>query len=98
MTHLGWLAVAFALGSALGTAYFVALWATVRTLPTARNPAIIVFGSYIIRIGLAAAAFVLIVRAGGLPWIASALGGFVFARMVIVRRVLPSNAMPSRDT
>ena len=97
MRELAWLAGAFALGCAGGMAYFVALWATVRVLPAARNPAWVVVGSFVVRFGLAGTMFFLIVRVGGLPWIASALAGFILARLVVVRRLLPSDASLSED-
>jgi len=97
VTGLAWLAGAFALGCAVGSAYFVALWATVRALPAARKPALLVFGSFIVRFGVTAPVFVLLVRAGGLPAIASALAGFVLARVLVVRRLPPSGTMPAKS-
>ncbi len=88
---------AFAAGGAVGLAYFAGLWVTVRALPTSRKPALLVFGSYIVRLGVAGTMFVLLVRSGGWPWLASALAGFVLARVVIVRRWLPADTMPARD-
>jgi len=97
VTDLAGLMTAFVLGWATGVAYFRALWATVRALPGTRHPALVVFGSFFGRFGVAAAIFVLMVRTGGLLWIASALAGFVIARMVIVRRFLPSDRTAAQD-
>lgn len=94
MTGLAWLLVAFALGFAAGAAYFAALWATVRALPATRRPGLVLFGSFVLRFGVAAAVFVMMARGGGFSWIAAALAGFVLARLVIVRRLLPSETLP----
>ena len=89
------LAAAFAAGSAAGAAYFAGLWVTVRGLPAARRPALLVFGSFLVRFGGAATTFVLLVRAGGWRWVAAALAGFVLARTLIIRRPRGSRAAPS---
>jgi F1F0 ATPase subunit 2 len=92
-----WLLGAFALGFAAGAAYFAALWATVRALPASRHPALVLFGSFVLRFGVVAAVFVMIVRGGGFSCVASALAGFVLARLVIVRRSLPPETAPSGE-
>ena len=94
MTALLWLAAPFAAGCATGLAYFAGLWATVRTLPTARHPAITVLASYLLRLGAAAICFVLIARGGGWPWAAAALAGFLLARTAVVGRLPPSEIHP----
>jgi len=97
MSAIPGLAAAFTAGGAVGLAYFTGLWATVRALPAARHPAILVFGSFGVRFAVAAATFVMLVRAGGWPWAASALAGFVVARTVLVRRRLPPPATPAGE-
>ncbi len=87
MTSLLWLALAFAVGTAAGVVHFVGLWTTMRGLATARHPALVLLASGVLRFGLAAGAFVVLARAGGWPWVAAALAGFILARTVIVRRV-----------
>ena len=94
---LAWLLGAFALGFAAGAAYFAALWATVRVLPATRRPALVLFGSFVLRFGVVAAVFVMMVRDGGFSWIAAALAGFFLARLVIVRRLLPAETAPGGD-
>jgi F1F0 ATPase subunit 2 len=83
---------AFAAGSAVGAAYFTGLWATVRRLSTARNPAVLVFASFALRLGVAAVAFLAIAGAGGWAWTVAALTGFMLARAVVVRRLGPAGA------
>ena len=90
VTGLAWLVGALAVGVTAGAAYFAALGATVRALPSARRPALILLGSFVLRFGAVAAVFVVMIRGGGLSWLAAALTGFVLARVVIVRRWLSS--------
>jgi F1F0 ATPase subunit 2 len=85
---------AFVAGGVTGLVYFVALWMTVRALPTSTRPALLAFGSYLVRLGVTFATFLLLVRVGGWPWAVSALAGFVLARTVMVRRVRPSGGIP----
>jgi F1F0 ATPase subunit 2 len=90
MTDLLWLIGAFAIGGALGAAYFAGLWATTQRLPVATNPGLIVFASFTLRLVLAVTAFVVLARVGGWRWIAAGLVGFMLARTAIVRRLRPS--------
>lgn len=72
-------------GGVLGFAYFAALWWTVRRLPGARNPAVLLLGSYAARIGLVAAGLFLI---GTHDWrrLGGCLAGFLAARIMATRR------------
>jgi F1F0 ATPase subunit 2 len=97
MTNVLGMVGAFAAGGITGLAYFGGLWVTVRALPTSKSPAFLVFGSYMVRLGVAGAMFVVLVRVGGWPWVVSALAGFVLARIVMVRRMLPSDTMAPGD-
>jgi F1F0 ATPase subunit 2 len=81
------LAGAFAAGSAVGAAHFTGLWTTVRGLSTARNPAVLVFTSFALRLGVTAGALLAIMRAGGWSWSVAALAGFMLARAVLMRRL-----------
>jgi F1F0 ATPase subunit 2 len=87
---------AFVAGTVVGVVYFAGLWKTVRALPTARNPAFLVFISFAVRFAVAALLFVMLARTGGWSSIASALVGFTLARLTIVQRLLPSGAPPER--
>ena len=88
---------AFVAGGIVGLAYFAALWFTVRALPSSTRPARLVLVSYLLRLGMAGAMFVLLVRAGGWPALVSALAGFVIARTVMVRRVRPPDTLLPGD-
>jgi F1F0 ATPase subunit 2 len=77
-----------AAGAVIGSLYFGGLWLTVRRLPTLRRPAAFVLASFVLRTGLAALGFVLLL-AGEPLRLAVALSGFLLARVLLVRRVRP---------
>ena len=85
MTDVLWIVLAAAAGLAFGWAYFAALWATVRRLPTARHPALLSVVSLAARLA-AAVAFLYIVGAGDWRRFLAAGVGFTAARMISVRR------------
>lgn len=93
MTQVGFIS-AVVLGGVLGAAYFAALWATVRVLPGVRNPALVLLAGFLVRFALMAVAFVGLIRWGGWPWAAAALAGFMAARLIAVRRLLPAPPAP----
>ncbi len=73
-------------GLLLGALYFGGLWWTVRRLPTARHPAALIAGSFLLRAAVAAAGIVVI--AGGEPIpLLCAVAGFITARTIAIRRV-----------
>jgi F1F0 ATPase subunit 2 len=98
MTRLLMLSGALVAGGVVGVVYFAGLWTTVRALPGTRNPAFLVFVSFAVRFAVAALLFVALARTGGWSLIASALVGFTLARVVIVRRLLPSGSPPKRGS
>ncbi|NIM50499.1 MAG: hypothetical protein GTN69_08595 [Armatimonadetes bacterium] len=72
-------------GFALGLIYFAALWITLRRLAVSRHPAVLSLGSLLVRVVLALAGFYLI-GAGDWRRFLLALGGFIAARLFLVRR------------
>jgi F1F0 ATPase subunit 2 len=76
-------------GALLGAAYLGALWWTVRRLPAARRPGLLLMASLAARLTL---------LLGGLWWVAdgrwavlaAGVAGFVLVRTVLVRRWGPS--------
>jgi len=80
------LAAAFAAGAALGAAYFLGLWYTVRRQASARWPAVWLLGSAVGRLALLLAGFYL-VMAGSWERLLACLAGFVVARLVLTRRL-----------
>lgn len=76
-------------GFGLGLAFFWGLWLTVRGLGEARHPGLRVAVSLLLRLVLALAGFLWLVRLGGLAaGLAGALG-FTLARWVVARHARP---------
>jgi F1F0 ATPase subunit 2 len=89
MISLPYLLLAFFVGMGAGLFYFGGLWWTVRRLPTARQPALLTFGSFLVRTGLSLVAFYF---ASGGHWqrILASLLGFIIVRVFLVRRIRSS--------
>jgi len=79
------LALAVAGGFTLGLIYFAVLWITIRCLAVSRHPAMLSLGSLLARTVVALAGFYLI-GAGDWRRFLLALGGFIAARLLLVRR------------
>ena len=91
---------AFLAGLALGFFYFGSLWLTVRRVPNARHPVLLVFGSLAGRMAVLQPAFYFIM-ADRWERMMACLLGFVLVRLVITRRVDVSrtaSATQSRGT
>ena len=80
------LLLAFFVGMGAGLLYFGGLWWTVRRLPTARQPALLTLGSFLVRTGVSLVAFYF---ASGGQWqrILASLLGFIIVRVFLVRRI-----------
>lgn len=93
------LAAALAGGFALGLLFFGGLWWTVRRLPTARHPALLVAGSFVVRMMIAVGGLYFVM---GTHWqrAIAGLAGFLAARWLILRRFRPpaDQAAPSPTT
>jgi F1F0 ATPase subunit 2 len=74
---------------ALGGAYFLALWATVRRVVQTRRPGPLFLVSYLGRLALAAAGFYGVVRLVGVTGLGAALVGFLVIRYGAIRRIAP---------
>lgn len=86
-TTLVTLAAVFAAGLALGAFYFVALWQTIRRLPAAKSPALLMFGSFMLRVAVVMAGFYFIIRIGHWELLVSALMGFILMKIILTRRL-----------
>lgn len=80
------LGLAVASGVLIGLAYFGMLWWTVRRMSSARHPAALVAGSFLIRTVAAAAAIVLVSGGEWIPLLA-VVAGFLVARTILIRVV-----------
>ena len=81
----GWL-LAVIVGGVVSLLYFSGLWWTVQRVPRARNPALLVAASYLVRTAMAAAALI-VVASGDALRVLAGLAGFRAMRMVFVRSV-----------
>lgn len=75
-------------GLALGLFYFGGLWLTVRKIPCSRKPAILLFGSFVVRL-LVTLYGMYLVMDGDLLQLLACLGGFMLMRIVLTRRLGP---------
>ncbi len=82
------LVLALIAGLGIGLFYFGGLWLTVRRLPEARQPALLMFGSFL---GRTAASMIgiFLVMGGELARLLACLAGIIIARLVLVRRLSP---------
>ncbi|MFW6162847.1 MAG: ATP synthase subunit I [Planctomycetota bacterium] len=90
MTDVLWLVAALVAGGLIGLVYYGGLWLTVRRLPQSRHPAALSFGSFVVRMALAAVGFWLVM---GDRWERAvvALAGALVVRTVLVHRLSPRN-------
>lgn len=79
----------------IGALFFGGLWLTIGRMTTAKAPALLVLGSFLLRTLLAAAGFVLL-ASGSWVRLLVGLGGFLLARLLLARRWGPT-AQPSRE-
>jgi F1F0 ATPase subunit 2 len=79
-------------GAVLGLLYFGGLWVTVRRLPAARHPGLLMLASFLVRTALVGAGFVALL-AGEPLRLAVALVAFLAVRILLVRRVRPPLAV-----
>ena len=82
------LLIAFLVGWGLGMVFFTALWLTVRHLPRATNPVLLMLGSGLARMAIALPVFYFLAD-GQWQRLACALAGFVLARSLLILRWRP---------
>lgn len=82
------MAGAFAAGAALGLIYFSLLWLTVKRLPDAGNPALLMLGSFIVRTA-GAVLGIFLVMDGSWQRAAACVLGFMIARKAATMRLKP---------
>lgn len=85
-------------GTALGLLYFLALWATVRRLRDSRRSVVLLLGSLLARLALAALGFYFIARFGGWAQLLLAALGFTGARLFALRRVQADSGREEAQT
>jgi F1F0 ATPase subunit 2 len=80
------LILAFSVGMALGAFFSLNLWASVRRMTDEHTPWYILYGNFILRMGVVIIGFYL-VMAGHWERMLAALPGFVLMREILVRRL-----------
>jgi F1F0 ATPase subunit 2 len=80
-----WLVLTLLAGGLLGLVYFSGLWWTTQQLTTAKHPALLFLGSFLVRLVVVLGGFYLV--AGG-RWerMIACLAGFLLARSWLLRR------------
>jgi F1F0 ATPase subunit 2 len=80
-----WIALALLGGALIGLFYFGGLWLTVRALPKAGNPGLLVMGSFVGRTAVSLLALYLLMD-GRWERLLAGMAGFLVARYWMVRR------------
>lgn len=78
----------FAAGMLLGAFYYGGLLLTLKKLPQSKRPNLIIFMSWTLRLGLAAA-FLYFLAAGRSERLLFAMGGFILVRFFFAKRLRP---------
>ena len=82
--NIFWIIVSLVMGALLGAFHFGALWVTVRRLPTAEQPEVLMMLSFLIRAGGVLLGLYLFAGAN-VERLLLCLIGFIIARTVLVR-------------
>lgn len=85
-------------GALMGLAFFAGLWTTVNRLKETRRPAIWIFASLMLRLGLMLTGFLFVARFGGWEHLLAAVAGFTLSRLVIVHRLRPGHIKERSNT
>ena len=86
MAEAPYLILAFITGMALGAFFSLNLWVSVRRMADEHTPWYIVYGNFMLRMGVVVIGFYL-VMAGHWERMLAALLGFVLMREILVRRL-----------
>ena len=83
MNETIYMVLAFTGGLMLGALFFGGLWLTVKKAVSARIPALWIFGSFFLRIGITLAGFYFI-SSGNWKRLVICLAGFIAARFLVI--------------
>jgi F1F0 ATPase subunit 2 len=85
---VSWLFLAISLpaGALIGLFYFGGLWLTTRALPQARNPALLVMGSFMGRTAVSLFALYLLMD-GRWERLLLGMAGFLMARFILIHKI-----------
>lgn len=91
--NTAWVLASLVAGVLLGVLYFGGLWLTVRRLPTAHSPAMLLLASFLVRTALVVSGIYLMMNGRWEP-ASACLGGFLLARTMICGRLRPRDRGP----
>lgn len=96
MSELWVLAFAALAGAGLGLLFFGGLWYTIQQLPHSRRPALLLLGSFVLRLSLTLFGFYLILggTAAAVDRLLAALLGFLLVRLLLTRRLRRAGNSP----
>ncbi|MEO7313294.1 MAG: ATP synthase subunit I [Chitinophagaceae bacterium] len=83
MSEIPYLILASLAGILLGIIFFGGLWLTVRKTVSTQNPALWIFGSFVLRIAITLAGFYFI-GSGNWKKLLACLVGFIVARFIVI--------------
>jgi F1F0 ATPase subunit 2 len=83
MNEIARLVLALVAGGVLGTIFFGGLWWTVQKGVSSKQPALWIFGSLLLRTGIALTGFYLVAR-GDWERLLACLLGFIMARVAVI--------------
>ncbi len=84
---------AFAAGAILGLIFFYGLWLTIKNIDQAHNLALRMLGSMLLRLSLVLAGLYGVGYYAGFAGLLAAAGGFMLARLLVVKRIAPSRTL-----
>lgn len=88
--------LSLAAGAVLGVFYLGGLWLTLRRLPGAKNPGLLMLFSFFGRTAVVTAGLYLMAE-GGLDRLAAGVAGFLIVRAVMVRRMGPAKSRTAQQ-
>lgn len=92
--RLGGYALALTGGLLTGVLYFGGLWLTTRRVLRARNPGLLLAGSYLVRACMTLALFYVFMAGSGTKLLVC-LAGFLITRQLLVRHLGPAKNKPA---
>jgi len=84
--NTAWTIVSVVIGAVMGAFYFGGLWLTVRRLATDEKPALLLFGSFLVRSGVVLSGFYFVTD-GRWERLVACLVGFLAARTLLICRL-----------
>ncbi len=84
--NTAWIIASLAIGAVLGAFYFGGLWLTVRRVTIAQQPALLLFVSFLVRVGVVLFG-IYFVMGGRWSRLVACMAGFLLARTLLIRHL-----------